>query len=59
MNTPRRPAEPPVEGAPLDHNPTGTTPDGIPEGMEEHDAKGLPNSDRGETETAPNDIRND
>ena len=56
MNTPKRPDEPPTEGAPLDSNPTGTTPNGIPEGMEDHEATGLPHSERDKTETAPNEI---
>ena len=56
MNTPARPPEPPVEGAPADHNPTGATPNGIPKGMEDEEATGLPTSDRQRTETAPNRI---
>ena len=53
MNTPKvQTDDPPTEGASPDHNPTGTTPHGIPEGMEYQEAKGKPSSDRGATETA-------
>ena len=55
MTTPRKPADPPSEGAPLDNNPTGTTPNGIPDGMEGEEATGLPTSDRHEAEMSPND----
>ena len=42
----------PAEGAAPDHNPTGNTPHGIPKGLEDHDAKALPTSDRQDNETA-------
>ena len=53
MNQPKQPDDVPAQGTGPDHNPTGTTPHGIPEGMEDADAKGRPNSDRQNTETAP------
>lgn len=56
MNTPKRPADPPTHGAPLDHDPDGTMPRGIPAGMEDVEAKGRPTSDRQATETATNAI---
>ncbi len=57
MNEPKRQTDhPPAEGASPDHNPTGTTPRGIPAGMEEHEAKGHPTSDRQQTETATHRI---
>jgi hypothetical protein len=53
MNQPKiQTDDPPTEGASPDHNPTGNTPHGIPKGLEDHDAKGLPNSDRQAGETA-------
>jgi hypothetical protein len=53
MNQPRIPKDPPPGGASPATNPTGKTPDGIPEGMEDQKPKGHPTSDRAETETAP------
>ena len=53
MNTPQKPPEPPTDAPPADHNPTGTTPHGIPEDMDDTEAKGLPTSDRHQTETTP------
>lgn len=53
MNQPKVQTDVPAEGASPDHNPTGTTPHGIPEGMEDQDATALPNSDRHEAEKAP------
>ncbi len=55
MNQPKVQTDVPDEGASPDANPTGTTPHGIPEGMEKQDASpgGRPTSDRGATETAP------
>ncbi len=55
MNTPNRPKDPPAKGASPDTNPDGRMPHGIPKGAEDHDATGLPSSDRQETETAPID----
>ena len=53
MNQPKiQTDDPPTEGASPDHNPTGDTPHGIPKGLEDHDAKALPNSDRQAGETA-------
>ena len=52
MNQPSRPKDPPADGAPLDHDPTGTTPNGIPKSLEEAEPKGRPTSDRAKTETA-------
>ena len=52
MNTPQRPKDPPPEGASPDHNPTGSTPNGIPEGLEDAEPKARPTSDRAKTETA-------
>ena len=56
MNTPQRPQEPPTHGAPSDANPEGDTPHGIPDGMDEHEPKGRPTSDREQTEAAPGAI---
>lgn len=54
MNTPKvQTDDPPTEGASPDHNPDGTMPHGIPDGMEDHDATALPTSDRQKSETAP------
>ena len=53
MNQPKVQTDVPAEGASPDANPTGTTPHGIPEGMEKQEAKATPTSDRGATETAP------
>ena len=53
MNQPKiQTDDPPTEGASPDHNPTGDTPHGIPKGLEDQDAKGLPTSDRQEGEAA-------
>ena len=53
MNEPQQPADPGTEaGVSPAHDPTGTTPNGIPDGTDEHEAKGTPNSDRQKTETA-------
>ena len=59
MNTQKRPPEPPPEGAPLDSNPTGETPHGIPGEAGQHQPTGLPNDDRHQTETAPNEVGKD
>lgn len=56
MNKPAQPADVPDQGATSDHNPTGTTPHGIPDGMSDHDAKGHPTDDRQATETATQEI---
>ncbi len=54
MNQPKvQTDDPPPEGASPDHNPTGQTPHGIPKGMEDHEAKALPNDDRKAAETTP------
>lgn len=53
MNEPRKPADPPAQGAPSDADPAGKSPNGIPDEMDEHEPKGTPNSDRHGTETAP------
>ena len=53
MNTPKvQTDDPPTEGASPDHNPDGTMPHGIPEGMKDQDATALPTSDRQQTEVA-------
>jgi hypothetical protein len=52
MNQPKVQTDVPAEGASPDNNPTGDTPHGIPKGMEDQDAKALPNSDRHEGEKA-------
>ena len=53
MTDPKQPPDhTPAKGTAPDHNPTGTTPHGIPEGMEEHESKGWPNDDRQRSETA-------
>ncbi len=52
MSQPKQPEDPPAEGAPVNHNPTGTTPNGIPDGIERGEPKGTPNSDRQDSETA-------
>ena len=53
MNQPKVQTDVPAEGASPDHNPTGDTPHGIPDGMKGQDATALPNSDRHEAEKAP------
>jgi len=55
MNQPKVQTEIPAEGAGPDHNPDGTMPHGIPNGMEDQDATGTPTSDRGASETAVKD----
>ena len=53
MNEPIQPAEPGTDnGVSPAHNPTGTTPDGVPVGTGEHEPMGWPTSDRAKTETA-------
>ncbi len=60
MNQPKTQTDdPPTEGASPDHNPTGTTPRGIPLGIENHESKGHPTSDREQTETATHEIEKD
>lgn len=56
MNTPKPPDEPPPRGTPADPDQGGDAPHGIPAGMEDHESKGRPSSDRDKTETAPNRI---
>ena len=51
MNEPRRPADPPEEGAKPDTNPTGHAPHGVPHGAEDEHPMGTPSSDRAKTET--------
>lgn len=53
MTEPKQPRNPPTEGKPLDTNPSGTTPNGIPDGMEDAEPMGHPNSDRHNTEKSP------
>lgn len=55
MNQPKQPDDVPEEGASPAHNPTGTTPHGIPEGTGDHEAKGYPTDDRKDNETAVQD----
>ena len=52
MNQPKTAEDVPADGASPDHNPTGTTPHGIPDGMDAGEANALPDSGRGTTETA-------
>lgn len=52
MKQPKVQTDIPEDGASPDYNPTGTTPHGIPDEMDASDAKALPTSDRGATETA-------
>ena len=52
MNQPKVAEDVPAEGVSPDHNPTGTTPHGIPEGLDTEDAAGQPESGRLATETA-------
>lgn len=52
MNTPQQPKDPPKQGASVEHD-TGQSPKGIPDGAADATPKGLPNSDRHDTETAP------
>ena len=53
MNTPKvQTDDPPTEGASPDHNPDGTMPHGIPEGMQDQDATAYPTSDRQKSEVA-------
>ncbi len=59
MNQPKVQTDVPAEGASPDNNPSGDTPHGIPKGMEDHDAKGLPNSDRHEGEKAAQESGDD
>jgi hypothetical protein len=54
MSQPKQPPDPPSDGATPDTNPSGTTPNGIPDGAADHEPKGTPNSDRYKTETGPN-----
>ncbi len=54
MNQPQQPRDPPEQGSKSDHNPTGTTPNGIPEGMENEEGTGRPTSDRQQTEKSSN-----
>ncbi len=56
MNQPKVQTDIPEDGGSPDHNPTGTTPHGIPEGMAHEEATALPTSDRGAAETAPQTI---
>lgn len=58
MNQPKVQTDISEDGASPDHNPTGTTPHGIPEGMDASEAKALPTSDRGAAETAVHTIEN-
>jgi hypothetical protein len=53
MNQPKQPPNPPEGGASPASNPTGETPHGIPRGVEDHEPKGRPTSDREQTESAP------
>ncbi len=48
----QQPKDPPPQGAPPDHNPTGTTPNGIPDQDPSTEATGHPTSDREQTEKA-------
>ena len=56
MNEPERPQDPPTEGAPPAHNPTGTTPHGVPDGASDAEPKGMPDSGRHQTETVPDRV---
>jgi hypothetical protein len=56
MNQPKQPANPPQDGASPDTNPSGETPHGIPKGIEQHEPKGTPTSDREKTESAPHKV---
>ncbi|MGI4955831.1 MAG: hypothetical protein ACRYGM_28825 [Janthinobacterium lividum] len=58
MNQPKIQTDITDEGVSPDHNPTGNTPHGIPNGMEDQDAKGQPNSDRQESEKATQKVGN-
>lgn len=51
MTEPQRPKDPPTEPKKVDHSP-GADQNGIPEGADQAEAKGLPHSDRQATETA-------
>lgn len=54
MNQPRQPTDPPThDGVNPASDPVGTGEHGIPDGMEDHEAKGTPDSGRQATETAP------
>jgi hypothetical protein len=53
MTQPQKPPEPPAKGSPPDHDPAGTTPNGIPDEMADHEPKGTPDSGRHQTETVP------
>ena len=48
----------PDDGGSPDHNATGTTPHGIPDGMVGQEATALPTSDRGAAETASHPSKN-
>ena len=54
MNEPKKPDDPPPPCPKPDPNPTGHTPHGVPHGAEHEESKGLPNSDRTDTETVVN-----
>ena len=58
MNQPKVQTDIPEDGASPDHNATGTTPHGIPDGMAGQEATATPTSDRGAAETAPHPIEN-
>lgn len=52
MTEPKKPADPPEQGGKPDPS---HAPNGIPPAAEGDEAKGLPNSDRANTETAAQD----
>ena len=51
MTTPQQPKDPPVDPAPTTEHAHG-----VPDGAEDGDAKGMPNSDRHQTESSPGRI---
>ena len=57
MTTQKQPKDVPAEGTSPAANPTGATPNGIPDGMRDQDAKGHPTDDRADTETAAGSTR--
>jgi len=54
MTLPKQPPEPDRGHAAQTENPTGETPQGVPQGAADHEATGHPTSDRAKTETAAN-----
>ena len=52
MTEPRQPKNPPAPEEATETDPNGHSPNGVPPQADQADPKGLPSSDRHETETA-------